>query len=46
MRVLQIDQICALPGEWIRAVDYITGKRVIYKSRDDLEGETEYDLGD
>lgn len=44
MRVLQIDQICALPGEWIRAVDCITGKRVIYKSRDDLEGETEYDL--
>ena len=46
MRVLQIDQICALPGEWIRAVDCITGKRVIYKSRDDLEGETEYDLDD
>jgi hypothetical protein len=44
MRVLQIDQICALPSEWIRAVDCITGKRVIYKSRDDLEGETEYDL--
>jgi len=46
MRVLQIDQICALPGEWIRAVDCINGKRVIYKSRDDLEDETEYDLGD
>lgn len=44
MRALQIDQTCALPGEWIRAVDCITGKRVIYKSRDDLEGETEHDL--
>ncbi|OCL10852.1 hypothetical protein AOQ84DRAFT_425834 [Glonium stellatum] len=46
IRLLQIDQICGLSGERVRTVDCITGKSIVYKSRDDIEGETEYDLSE